>query len=81
MIAAFGASAKAGPIIAYEEDGSANFGTINPGTGVFSLIGNTETLFSGLGVDSSGKRHGGLNGGTTFEQVNKSTGALTAIGS
>jgi hypothetical protein len=67
--------------LAYDFTKSDQFGIIDLTTGVFSEIGNTGTLLSGLGVAPNGNIYGGGINGSELYEVSKATGALTAIGS
>lgn len=65
--------------IAYMATGSDQFGTIDLNTGVFTQLGNSGLVLSGLGV-AGGNLYGGGNVDNTLFRVNPATGALTAVG-
>jgi hypothetical protein len=60
--------------------GSDQFGTIDLNTGVFTSVGNSGVLLSGLGVGTNGNLYGGIFGGNTLYQVNPADGSLTSVG-
>jgi hypothetical protein len=55
------------------------FGTLDLGTGAFTLIATESTTLSGLGVAGDGL-YGSAAGGSTFYGVDPANGDLTAIG-
>jgi hypothetical protein len=65
--------------LAYVATGSDQFGTIDLSTGVFTSIGSSGQLLSGLGA-SGGNLYGGVEGTDDLYQVNTGTGALTSVG-
>jgi MYXO-CTERM domain-containing protein len=65
-------------VIAYESNGANQFGTMDLTTGVFSLLGNSGQLLSGLGT-VGGVLYGGLDHSSTVEHVNTANGAITPI--
>jgi hypothetical protein len=65
--------------LAYLVTGSSQFGTVDLNTGVFTQLGSTGLLLSGLGV-AGGNMYGGVESGSTLYRVNPATGALTAAG-
>ena len=67
-------------ISVYEETGNTSFGTLNLNTGVYTNIGVSGLLLSGLG-EVNGVVYGGIEEGNELYSVNTSTGALTGIGS
>jgi len=76
-------AASAGTVMAdisvYEEAGNTSFGTLDLNTGVYTQIGVSGLLLSGLG-EVNGVVYGGVEEGNELYSVNTSTGALTAIG-
>jgi hypothetical protein len=66
-------------ISAYEEVGNTSFGTLDLNTGVYTQIGVSGLLLSGLG-EVNGVVYGGAEESNVLYSVNTSTGALTAIG-
>ena len=63
----------------YEETGGAGFGTLDLNTGLYTSIGNSGILLSGLG-EVDGVVYGGAEETNQLYSVNTSTGALTAVG-
>jgi hypothetical protein len=65
--------------MAYMSTGSFQFGTIDLNTGVFTQLGNSGQLLSGLGT-IGGNIYGGLFDSDILYQVNLVNGGLTEIG-
>jgi hypothetical protein len=65
---------------AYMGTGSAQFGVIDLTTGVFTQCGTSSVLLSGIGVGPDHNLYGGTFRGTGFYSINRTNGALTAIG-
>jgi hypothetical protein len=65
--------------MAYMSTGSDQFGTIDLNTGVFTQLGNSGQLLSGLGT-IGGNIYGGLLDSNILYQVNLANGGLTEIG-
>jgi hypothetical protein len=65
---------------AYLGDGNADFGVIDLNTGVFKLCGRSSMQLSGFGVGTDSKIYGGAFRGSTLYSVNRTNGALTAVG-
>jgi hypothetical protein len=64
---------------AYMSTGSDQFGIIDLNTGVFTQLGNSGQLLSGLGA-AGGNLYGGLDASNVLYQVNLTNGSLTEIG-
>lgn len=64
---------------AYMSTGSDQFGTIDLNTGVFTQLGNSGLLLSGLGT-VDGNIYGGAYADDTLYEVNPTNGSLTTIG-
>jgi len=66
--------------VAYLYTVSQQFGTLDLNTGVFTNLGNSDILLSGLGVGPGGNLYGGRDHGSVLYQVNLANGHLTTIG-
>ena len=73
--------APAGTLL-YLEDNTRQFGTVDTGTGAFTLAGTISTLLFGMGFDTSGRldaNDSGLAPNTGFYRVDPSTAGLTFV--